>query len=294
MREFLASRRAKITPAQVGLPTFGGKRRVPGLRRTEVAQLAQVSVEYYTRLERGSIASASDSILDAIAGALQLDQAEREHLSHLARAARESGTTRQRHSQPTPHEVRPSMTRLLEAMSGVPALICNGRLDILAVNDLGRALFSLAFRDEHRPVNFVRFCFLDPGATVLYPHWASAADMAVAQLRTEAGRNPHNKGLSDLVGELSTRSTEFAARWAAHDVRLHQAGTKLFHHPAIGDLELFYDRLDLPGQPGVALTVYSAEPDSAADDGLKLLASWAATITRTEPANATTDVTEAP
>jgi hypothetical protein len=177
------------------------------------------------------------------------------------------------------------MARLLDAMPGVPAFIRNGQLDLLAINDLGRALFSLVFRTEHRPVNFARFCFLDPGATILYPNWAGAADVAVAQLRTEAGRNPQNKALTDLVGELSTRSDEFARRWAAHDVRLHHAGTKTFHHPVIGDLELYYDALDLPGQPGLNLTAYSPEPGSSAEDGLKLLASWAASQSHDDPAS---------
>ena len=283
MREFLATRRAKITPDIAGLPVYG-QRRVSGLRRTEVAQLAGVSIEYYTRLERGNIAGASESVLNAVAAALRLDDAEREHLFHLARAASESGSTRRRRSQPARQEIRPSMARLLDAMPGVPAFIRNGRLDVLAINDIGRALYSLAFRSEHRPVNFARFCFLDPGAAILYPNWAGAADVAVALLRTEAGRNPHNKGLTDLVGELSTRSTEFSSRWAAHDVRLHQAGTKTFHHPVIGDLELYFDALDLPGQPGLNLTAYSAEPGSSAEDGLKLLASWAASQSHDDPA----------
>ena len=285
MREFLVTRRAKITPEQAGLPTYG-QRRVSGLRRTEVAQLAGVSIEYYTRLERGNIAGASDIVLEAIASALQLDEAEREHLFHLARAASESSTTRRRRLQPARQELRPSMARLLDAMGGVPAFIRNGRLDVLAINDLGRALYSPVFRDEHRPVNLARFCFLDPGATILYPDWRAAADVAVALLRTEAGRNPHNRGLTDLVGELSTRSAEFSSRWAAHDVRLHQAGTKHFHHPVVGDLELFFDALDLPGQPGVTFTAYSAEPGSPADDGLKLLASWAASQSQDDPATA--------
>ena len=284
-REFLASRRAKITPQQAGVETFGAKRRVPGLRRGEVAELAGVSIEYYTRLERGNLAGVSEQVLDAIAAALQLDEAERKYLSDLARAASSSGMVR-RNRHPTQQEVRPSIRRLLEGMVGIPAIVPNGRLDILAINTLGRALYSEAFLDPpQRPVNLARFCFLDPRALRLYPDWNGAANTTVALLRTEAGRNPYDKGLTDLVGELSTRSEEFRTRWAAHNVRVHRAGTKYFHHPVIGDLEVTYDVLELSAEPGLTMTAYSAEPGSPSADGLKLLASWAATAHETAEAD---------
>jgi transcriptional regulator with XRE-family HTH domain len=276
VREFLASRRARLTPEQAGVPTFAGQRRVPGLRRSEVAQLAGVSIEYYIRLERGNLAGVSEGVLDAIATALQLDEAEREHLFDLARAASTPAAAGRRRRN-AHQEVRLSVQRILDGMTGIPAFVRNGRLDILAINALGRALYSDAFLDPSKPVNLARFCFLDPRATTLYPDWASSANTSVAMLRTEAGRNPYDKGLTDLVGELSTRSDEFRTRWAAHNVRLHRTGVKHFHHSAVGDLELTFDAMELPGGSGLTLTAYTAEPGSTSEDGLKLLATWSAT-----------------
>jgi transcriptional regulator with XRE-family HTH domain len=203
VREFLASRRAKITPEQAGLPNFGGTRRVPGLRRAEVAMLAGVSPDSYTRLEKGNLAGASDSVLDAIARALRLDDAERSHLFDLARAA---GTRPNSRRRPARQQIRPGVRSLLDAMTDAPAFIRNGRLDILAVNPLGEALYAAAFDDPARPVNLARFCFLDPSAQDFYPSWQDAAHTTVALLRTEAGRDPYDKALTDLVGELATRS----------------------------------------------------------------------------------------
>ena len=280
VREFLVSRRAKITPTRAGLRTYGA-RRVPGLRRSEVAQLAGMSVEYYTRLERGKLSGVSDAVLDALASALQLDEAERAHLFDLARAAG-SATRGRRQQAALSRKLRPSVQRILNGMTGMPAFVRNGRLDIVAINPLGRALYTQAFANPARPVNLARFVFLDPLATQLHPNWDASARTTVALLRTEAGRNPYDKGLTDLVGELSTRSDDFRMRWAAHDVRLHYAGTKHFHHPAVGDLVLAYDALDLPADPGLTLTVYSAEPGTAAADGLTLLASWAAVNQQTD------------
>jgi transcriptional regulator with XRE-family HTH domain len=274
IREFLATRRAKITPEQVGLPAGGGRRRVPGLRREEVAVLAGVSPEWYARLEKGHIGGVSDSVLDAVAQALRLDEAERDHLYDLARAARSASRSSRRR---TPPGVRPSVQRILDAMGTAPALVRNGRLDILAINPLGRALYSPAFEDPSRPANLARFNFLDPRSRDFYPEWNEAANTSVALLRTEAGRDPYNRELTDLVGELATRSEEFRTRWAAHNVRLHRAGTKRFHHPVVGDVELAYDALELPGEPGLTLTAYTAEPGSPTEDALALLASWAAT-----------------
>ncbi len=273
IREFLTSRRAKVMPEQVGLPAGGGKRRVPGLRREEVAVLAGVSTDWYIKLEKGHINGVSADVLDAVARALQLDEAERAHLFDLARAARPDRTPSRRGRA----RVRPGVQRILDSMVTTPAFVRNGRLDLLAINALGRALFSPAFEDPIRPANLARFNFLDPAAHDFYPDWNNSANTTVALLRTEAGRDPHNKELADLVGELATRSDTFRVRWAAHDVRLHRSGVKHFHHPAIGSVELAFEALDLPADHGLTLTAYSAEPGSPSEDALRLLASWAAT-----------------
>jgi transcriptional regulator with XRE-family HTH domain len=275
VREFLASRRARITPQQAGLPDYGGTRRVAGLRRPEVAMLAGVSPDYYTRLERGNLSGVSDSVLDAIARALRLDEAERSHLHDLARAA--NTTPRARRRPVKQQQVRPGVRSLLEAMTDAPAFVRNGRLDVLAVNRLGRALYAPAFDGPDRPVNLARFCFLDPAADELYPDWDDAANTTVALLRTEAGRDPYDKTLSDLVGELATRSEDFRVRWAAHDVRLHHTGSKHFRHPVVGPLDLAFEAMPLPADPGLTLTAYSAGHGTPAHDALRLLASWAAT-----------------
>jgi transcriptional regulator with XRE-family HTH domain len=277
VREFLATRRARITPEQAGLPNFGGTRRVAGLRRAEVAMLAGVSPDYYTRLERGNLSGVSDSVLDAIARALQLDDAERSHLHDLARAANTSPRTRPR--RPTKQQIRPGVRRLLDAMTHAPAFVRNGRLDILAANPLGQALYAPAFAPPARPVNLARFCFLDPSAEAFYPDWAESADTTVNLLRTEAGRDPYNKDLTDLVGELATRSDDFRTRWAAHNVRLHHTGVKHFQHPVVGRIDLAFEAMPLPADPGLTLTAYSAEAGTPAHDALRLLASWAATNT---------------
>jgi transcriptional regulator with XRE-family HTH domain len=274
IRQFLTSRRARITPQQAGLPVYGANRRVPGLRREEVALLAGVSVDYYTRLERGNLGGVSEAVLDALAQALQLDEAERGHLFDLARAANTTAPTRRR---PAQQRVRPGVQRILDALDA-PADLRNGRRDILAANRLGYALYSEMFIDPVRPANIARFVFLSPRAREFFPDWEGAANDLVANLRTEAGRNPYDRGLQDLVGELSTRSQEFRTRWAAHNVRQHQTGRKQLHHPVVGDLELTYEVLALPADPGLSLVVYGAEPGSASQDGLKLLASWAATL----------------
>jgi transcriptional regulator with XRE-family HTH domain len=275
IREFLATRRAKITPEQAGLQRGGGRRRVPGLRREEVAVLAGVSTEWYVRLEKGHISGVSDEVLDAVARALQLDEAERLYLLDLARAAKPSRTP-QRRTQPT---VRPSVLRILESMTGTPAFVRNGRLDVLAIKPLGRALYSPVFEDLARPVNLARFCFLDPVSREFYPDWDDVAHTTVALLRTEAGRDPYNRELTELVGELATRSEQFRVRWAEHDVRLHQTGTKHFRHPVVGLIDLAFDAMPLPAREDqhLTLTCYTAEPGSPSDDALKLLASWAAT-----------------
>jgi transcriptional regulator with XRE-family HTH domain len=278
IQEFLTSRRGNLTPDQVGLTSYG-PRRVPGLRREEVAVLAGVSVPYYTRLERGNLSGVSESVLEALAGALQLDDAERAHLFDLARAAQPAAPRRRRRTQ---QRVRPSMQRMIDAMTGAPALVQNGRLDILAANALGRALYSELYVDPVRPVNHARFVFLSPRAPDFYGDWERAANDTVAILRTEAGRDPYDGGLSDLVGELSTRSEEFRTRWAAHNVRIHRTGAKDFHHPVVGDLSLTYEMLDLSADSGLVILTYTAEPGSKSAEALDLLASWTATLDEAE------------
>jgi len=270
--EFLTSRRAKVTPEQAGLPTYGS-RRVPGLRREEVASLAGVSAEYYKRLERGNAGGVSDSVLEALAAALQLDDAERSHLHDLARAVNPVAPKRRRSTQ---QRVRPAVQRIVDAMS-TPAIVRNSRVDYLSANTLGRALYAPLFESREQPPNSARFTFLDPAAQDFYVDWERVARDLVAHLRSEAGRNPYDKGLSDLVGELSTRSQEFGTWWAAHNVRYHQTGTKRLHHPVVGDMELAYDVMELPADSGMTISTYTAEPGSRAHQALDLLASWAAT-----------------
>jgi transcriptional regulator with XRE-family HTH domain len=272
VREFLVTRRARVTPEQVGLPVFGGHRRVQGLRREEVAMLAGVSVDYYTRLERGRLDGASESVLEALARALRLDEAERAHLFDLARGTRSVVRGRRR---PAADRVRPGVQRVLDAMAGVPAWVRNGRADVLAVNALGRALYAPVLDSPAGPANTARFAFLDPRGRGFYRDWDKTADDMVAILRVEAGRNPYDRGLTDLIGELSTRSEEFRSRWAAHNVRFHRSGSKRLHHPFVGDLDLSYEAMQLTGDPGQTLLVYTAEPASPTSDALQLLASWA-------------------
>jgi transcriptional regulator with XRE-family HTH domain len=280
-REFLISRRARIKPEQAGL-TSHGRRQVPGLRREEVAVLAGLSVPYYTRLERGDIGGASDSVLEALARALQLDDAERAHLFDLARAAGPTTEPLRR----APQKVRPSVQRILDAMTGAPAVVQNGRLDILGANQLGRALYSEMYIEPVRPANHARFIFFDPRARSFYPGWDSVANITVASLRSEAGRDPYDRDLSDLVGELSTRSDEFRTRWGAHNVRIHSTGVKRVNHPIVGDLQLTYEMLQLTADPGLSLLTYSAEPGTPSEEALNLLGSWAATLEQEERASA--------
>ncbi|WP_307161398.1 helix-turn-helix transcriptional regulator [Streptomyces rishiriensis] len=287
IRAFLASRRAKITPQQAGLPAYGGNRRVPGLRREEVALLAGVSIDYYVRLERGHLAGASEEVLDSVANALRLDEAERAHLHDLARAAAKRPVRRGRRARgPLPD----SVLRVLNSMADSPAFIRNGRLDILAVNDLGRALYSPLFaHDAAEPVNIARFQFLDARGRAFFPDWEESVNTTVALLRTEAGRAPHDSELTGLVGELVTRSEEFRSAWAKHNVRLHHTGRKSFGHPSVGLITLDFDAMELPAQPGLTLTAYSCAPGTPDHDALRLLATWAASE---KPHPSGTDVNE--
>jgi transcriptional regulator with XRE-family HTH domain len=270
---FLASRRAKLTPEQVGLPA-GGNRRVAGLRRTEVATLAGVSVEYLARLERGVVHGVSDNVLDALARALQLDEAEREHLIGLAHLSGGSIAPRRRKRS---QSLREGVQLVLDSIDSAPAIIRNGRCDFLATNTLGRALYSEMYVQPARPVNHARFIFFDPRARILYPNWDSVADDAVGVLRGEAGRAPFDRGLTDLIGELSTRSDEFRTRWAAQNVRHYNTGTKYFHHPIVGDLRLHFEALNIAANEGLSLHIYAATPGSPDADALRLLATWQAT-----------------
>jgi transcriptional regulator with XRE-family HTH domain len=286
IREFLTSRRARISPERAGLPTFGRHRRVSGLRREEVALLAGISVEYYTRLERGNGRGVSDDVLHAVSGALQLDEAERAHLLDLVRAANDERAPRR---MVAPQRVRPGIVRLVDAMSEVAAFVQNGRSDVVYANSLAAAIYSDLDRDPVRPPNTARYLFLDPRARRFYVDWEKVANETVAVLRGAAGRNPYDRTLSDLVGLLSTRSEEFRVRWASHDVRFHRSGAKRLRHPLVGDLTLAYELLDLPADPGLTLVTYTAQAGSPSEAGLRELRDWSATRARLTGAEAGTN-----
>ncbi|MFF6787546.1 helix-turn-helix transcriptional regulator [Streptomyces filamentosus] len=288
VREFLTSRRAKISPGQAGLPA-GTRRRVPGLRRSEVAALADMSVEYYAKLERGNLAGASPAVLEALARALRLDDAERAHLLNLAQAAdgTDALTRPRRRAAPRQGKAHRSLQWTLDAITAGPAVVTNGRMDVLAANPLARAFYTDLYANPDNQANLARFQFLDPATRRFYPDWDLFADMAVAILRREAGRDPHDKDLHDLIGELSTRSEDFRTRWGTHDVRRHGTGTKRFHHPTVGALTLAFEALDLAAEPGLHMTVYTAEPGSPSEEALRLLASWTATENASAPLSPT-------
>ena len=275
IQEFLTSRRGRITPEQAGVRTFGsGPRRVPGLRREEVASLAGVSIAYYTKLERGDASGVSDTVLEALSRALQLDGAERAHLFDLVRAQQPVARTRRRRG--ATQTIRPGVQRLLDRIDA-PACVRNGRMDILATNKLGEALYSEMLANPRRPANSARFCFLDPRATTFFVDWDESADASVAVLRAEAGRNPHDHDLTNLIGELSTQSEEFRVRWARHDVSTHDTGIKRLQHPLVGRLELTYEGMTLAADPDLVMFAFTAEAGSKSEAALNLLASWTAT-----------------
>jgi len=276
LSEFLTTRRAKLSLEQVDLPDFGGRRRVPGLRREEVALLAGVSAEYYKRLERGNATGVSESVIDGVSRALKLDEAEHTHLYDLVRAAN-AGARPQRTRTTRKTQVGTDTQQTIDAMSTVPVFVQNGRLDAVATNQLGRALFSVMFDGARKPVNAARFTFLEPGAQSFYRDWEANARQIVAILRAEAGRSPYDRQLTSLVGELSTQSDVFRTLWAAHDVREHRTGVKSVTHPIVGDLDLTFQAMDLSSDRGLTMIVFSAEPASSSYDGLQLLANWAAT-----------------
>ena len=275
VREFLVSRRERITPAEAGLPAYGGgNRRVKGLRREEVALLAGVSIDYYVRMERGNLAGASDAVLDGIASALQLDDAERAHLFDLAQAAQ---PVPPRHRRAKTSGVTDVIQQILDAITEAPAWVRNARHDMLAANRLARALYAPVLADPRRPANNARFIYLDPAAHEFFADWERAADDTAAMLRSEAGSNPHDKQLIELIGELSTRSEEFRSRWAAHNVRFHRTGHKRIRHPVVGTLDLDFEAMEFPAHPGLTQLAYTAAAGTPTADSLRMLASWAAT-----------------
>ncbi|NKZ15384.1 helix-turn-helix transcriptional regulator [Mycolicibacterium septicum DSM 44393] len=268
------TRRAKITPEQVGLAP-GVRRRVPGLRREEAAQLAGVSTEYYTQIERGNVAGVSDEVLQAISRALRLSDDETVHFFDLVRAG--AGTrTSTRNKRAAVKKLPEGVQALMDGMAGSPAIVLDGNLDILAANPLGRLLYSPLYdRALGRP-NFARFIFFDSAAAQVFPEWERSADEAVGLLQAEAARDPHSAAITQIVGELATQSVEFRARWAAHNVTTHRHGVKRFGHPEFGDLTLTYNVFEVAAAPGLSLVGYTAEPNSPSAQALSIMASWSA------------------
>jgi transcriptional regulator with XRE-family HTH domain len=282
VHDFLASRRARLSPEQAGLPTYGDKRRVAGLRREEVASLAGVSFDYYARLERGNLTGVSASVLDGLARALQLDEAERQHLTDLAQTANSGPARRATTRRPKPDGgLRPEVVSILAGMTGTPAYVRNSRFDILAANDLCQALYGEIL--DTLPVNLARLVFLEPRTAGFFRDWDTIADDVVGSMRVEAGRNPRDKDLSDLIGELVTRSDEFATRWARHNVRIHRTARKRLHNTLVGDIELTGNALEIPGDD-LTLIAYTADVGSPAADQLQLLAAWSASQSPTAEA----------
>ena len=271
--DFLRSRRDRLTLEQAGL-VAGGRRRVPGLRREEVALLAGISVDYYAKMERGDLRGVSPEILESVARALHLDDAEVDHLVDLAAASSHLAPTRRKSATPSP--VSPNLRRVLDAITEAPAWIRGRRMTIQATNALAGALYRPVLADEVSRGNLARFLFFSPAARAFFPDWEHNADDVVATMRIYAGHNPTDKALTDLVGELVTRSEPFRTRWAAHNVRHHRSGTKRIHHPEVGDLTLHYEGMELPEHPDLFMYVYTAQPGSPSDEGLRLLGSLAA------------------
>lgn len=286
LSEFLRSRRARLKPGDVGLPDFGRHRRVPGLRREELAQLAGVSVAYYTRLEQGNGQNVSAEVLDAIARALRLTDAEQQHLMHLAKPT----AKKKRAAMARQQRVRPELQHLLDSMESVPAYLLGRRLDLLAWNRMAAALIGDFVELPPEERNLARHIFLDPTARERYLEWDDKAAEVVGVLRLCAGCYPDDPLLTALVGELSVKSDEFRTLWAAHTVRQKGHGSKRLHHPVVGELTLSYETLKMPDEHDLSLVTYYAEPGSAAADSLRLLASWAA-APETLPGDRPTPVT---
>lgn len=284
--EFLRSRRGRVTPQQAGI-IGGGRRRVSGLRREEVATLANISIDYYAKMERGDLRGVSPEILDSVARALRLDEAETDHLHDLARAADPHPSRRRRPRQGQP--VRPSLQRFIDAVTGAPVWVRDRRMNIIAANQFGLALYAPVLADADGGGNTARFMFFSPAARNFFPDWEQGADDIVATLRTYAGQHPRDKQLTDLIGELATRSDAFRLRWAAHNVRHHRTGLKRIHHPEVGDLELSYEAMDLPANPEWFMFAYTAEPGSPTEERLRLLGSLAASHVTPEPSHTSTE-----
>lgn len=261
------TRRAKIGPQQVGLPP-GRRRRVPGLRREEVAQLAGVSTEYYTQIERGQVNGVSDDVLHGVARALHLSDDETTHFFDLARAVGKRVGTRTKHGLKVPDGVQ----ELIDSMGTSPAIVMNGSLDFLAANRLGRALYAPLYDRTTGVPNLARFIFFDPYAEQIFPEWKRTADEAVGLLQAEAARSPHSPGITQLVGELATRSEEFRTRWAAHNVTAHRHGIKRFCLPEVGEFALTYNVFAVTAVPGASLVGYTAVPNSPAAHAMQILA----------------------
>lgn len=269
---FLTSRRARLSPEDAGVPLYSGSRRVPGLRREEVAHLAGVSSDYYARLERGKISGASREVLEAVARALQLDDDEREHLFNLVtitqrRSPRKKGSNRT--------TIRPGIQSVLDSIE-TPALVQNARLDRLAFNRIGRAVHSLREDGSEDHYNYAQWLFLDPQAKRFHRDYEHAAHNVVALLNAATAQDPYDRQLIEIIGTLSTQSEEFRALWASHDVFRHRSGAKLLTHSEVGDLEFGYESFELSTDPGLVMLVFTVEPGSPTADALKLLASWSA------------------
>lgn len=273
VQQFLTALRARMTPEKAGLTLFGGERRVPGLLREEVAQLAGVSTAYYTRIERGDLGGVSESVLYALVRALQLDAAEATHLFDLARAA--TGPRREPRTKPESH-VTPLVAQLLDTMRDVPAVAMNRVATVAGSNALGRALFPHLFPVDAAPLNSARYLFLDERSKDFYVDWETTAREAVSALRLLAGQDPSDRALMSLVGELATRSPEFRTWWGGHTVRTHTTGTKKINHPVVGTMTLAYATLVVPTSSGIVIATYLTEPASPSADALDLLRSWAA------------------
>jgi len=271
LRDFLVSRRARLTPEAAGMQPFAGRRRVPGLRREEAAFLAGVSVEYYTKFERGKVKGASEEVVDAIARALQLDEIEHEHLRNLAKGTRRRG----RAHAPSARRVPAGVQSVLDALT-VPALVQNERLDILAANALGRALYPLEGGNESNLFNSSRFLFLDPRSHDFFRDRGLVVRNNVALLHAAAVKNPNDESLIALIGELSTKSAEFREAWADQDVLRYRVGPKRYLHPLVGELDFTYETFTMPAYPGLTMLVYNVEPQSATAEALRLLGSWTA------------------
>lgn len=282
LRDFLVSRRGRLTPEAAGIEPFGsGKRRVDGLRREEVAHLAGVSVEYYTRFERGKTKSVSVEVVEAVARALQLDEIEQEHLRTLVDGSRPH--LHRPAAPPTPHRVPEGIQVVLDALT-MPAIVQNDRLDFLAGNALGRVLYPMDEVGEGEVFNAARFVFLDPASQDFFRDRPTVMRNNVALLRVAAAANPQDSELINLIGQLSTRSTEFCALWAQQDVVKFRVGPKKYRHPLVGDVDFTYQTFTMPAYPGLTMLVYTLQPDSATAEAMQLLSNWTAPSPERTPA----------